>query len=413
MVDDDMALRRRDLGRLALLGLLGIPTLVACGGPGDDAQPTAPEVPAAPRIRGADISFTLQEEARGTRYTGSDTGSDGAQPIETILAAAGVNVARLRLWVDPPDGYSDLNSVLTLARRAHAAGLQILLDLHYSDFWADPTAQATPAAWKGQSLPQLTGTVRSYTADVVGALNDQGTPPSMVQIGNEVTNGMLWPAGQVYFSGGRQDWTNFGALLRAGIQGVQDAPGPDGPARTIVHIQGIDQLESTRYTLDHITGEGVRPDIIGVSYYPFWHGPLSTLAAALNDIAGRYGTDVLVVETSYPWTLSVPQQPELVVDSAADLPEAARFPPTPQGQLDYFTALREVVTAVPDGRGLGFVDWEPGWLPGVDAHPGGAATGAEAAVDSVGNGYANLTLFDGTGAALPALAAFTAEPTVV
>lgn len=407
-----MALRRRDLGRFALLGLLGAPAAAACGSGNDDSDRTTSigqDVAAAPQIRGADISFTVQEEARGTRYTGAE----GAQPIETILAAAGVNVVRLRLWVDPPAGYSDLDSVLVLARRAHAAGQQILLDLHYSDFWADQTAQTIPSAWADQSLQQLTQTVRSYTAEVVGALNNQGTPPGMVQIGNEVTNGMLWPAGQVYFSDGREDWSNFGALLLAGMQGVRDAPGPDGPARTIVHIQRIDHSESTRYTLDHITGLGVRPDIIGVSYYPFWHGPLSTLRSALNDIASRYGTDVLVVETSYPWTLSVRQEPELFVATTGDLPEAARFPPTPQGQLDYFRALRDVVTAVPDGRGLGFIDWEPGWLPGVDAHPGSAASSSTAAVDTVGNGYANLTLFDGDGAALPALAAFTADPIAV
>ena len=139
---------------------------------------------------------------------------------------------------------------------------------------------------------------------MISKLNAQGTPPTIVQIGNEVTNGMLWPTGQVYFSSGREDWSGFATLLKAGVQGVQDAASPSGPATTMLHIQRIDHLESTRYTLDHIFGQGVHMDLIGISYYPFWHGPLGTLQTSLNDMADRYGKDLIVAETSYPWTLN-------------------------------------------------------------------------------------------------------------
>lgn len=383
-------MRRRQFAKLAVLSLVGstaVPSLVAC------TSEDIAEVRVANRWRGADISFTLQEEAIGTQLT--DVTTDGSvAPIERILANHGATAARLRVWVNPPTGYSDEKSLLILAKRANAAGLEIVLDLHYSDFWADQTTQTIPAAWSGQTLQQLTATVREYTRGIVSALNAQGTPPSVVQIGNEVTNGMLWPIGQIYHSSGREDWDGFTTLLKAGAEGVQDAPGPSGAAATMLHIQRIDHLESTRYTLDHIFERGVRLDLIGVSYYPFWHGSLATLQTALDGLADRYDKDLVVAETSYPWTLNSGGETALYVDSADALPEAARFPPTPAGQAGYFRALHQVLAQVPNDRGAGWLAWEPGWLPGVDAHP------------DLGNAYANLTMFDFAGNGLPALSAF-------
>ena len=141
-------------------------------------------------VRGADISFTLQEEAAGTQYRDL-RGRKGS--VERILAGSGGNYVRLRVWTDPPAGYSTLDSALTLAKRAKRAGLKVLLDLHYSDFWADPGKQPTPKAWQGQDLPTLAETVRHYTRHAVAAFARQGTPVDMVQVGNEVTSGMLFP----------------------------------------------------------------------------------------------------------------------------------------------------------------------------------------------------------------------------
>lgn len=381
-------MHRRHFARLALLGIAGFPILTSCGG-------VQPYVPVAPRWRGADISFTLQEEAAGTLLTDDAEGKQ-TSPIEVILARSGATAARLRLWVDPPTGYSDRESLLALARRVHAAGLEILLDLHYSDFWADQTSQTTPVAWQGQPLAQLAETVRQYTAGVLVDLNAQGTPATLVQIGNEVTNGILWPTGQVYSGSGGEEWSGFGTLLKAGLQGVADVPGPLGPPSTMVHIQGIDNLEATRYTLDHIFDQGVETDLIGLSYYPFWHGSLGTLGTALSDLAGRYGKGLVIAETSYPWTLNADGENGLFVDSTGDLPDAARFPPTPAGQTAYFKALKELLSQVPNGLGAGYFAWEPGWLPGVGVKP-----------DEPGDPYANLTMFDYSGVALPALAEFS------
>lgn len=342
-------------------------------------------------IRGADISFTLQEEANN--QTLSDNGQTA--PLETILARHGANYARLRVWVDPPKGTSDLDSALTLARRARAAGLQILLDLHYSDSWADRTAQQTPAAWQGQNPEQLRSTVETYTRDVLAAFARQATPVAIVQIGNETTHGMLWPTGQIYKQTG-EDWAGYAELVKAGIRGAKEAgPGP-GPLIMLHSDTGGDQGASTYY-FDHVQQEGVSFDLIGLTYYPFWNGSLASLQQNLHVLADRYAKDILIAETAYPWTLSGGGGIQSVVTSVDALPDAAAYPPTPQGQAHYFEALNRILREVPNGHGTGYLIWEPGWLPGV---PTDARTG---------NSHSNLTLFDWWGHGLPALDAF--QPT--
>ena len=340
-----------------------------------------------PRIRGGDISFTLQEESAGKSY------KDGGvvRPIEQILAARGANYVRLRVWNAPPSGYSTLSTALTLGRRAAQAGLKILLDLHYSDFWADPGKQPTPAAWAGQNLSTLATTVRNYTRDAVAAFARQGTPVSMVQVGNEITNGMLWPLGQIYRSDG-EHWSEFTTLLKAGIAGARDAGAPS----IMVHIDRGGDNGGSRYFYDHLRTQGVAYDVIGLSYYPFWHGSLATLRANLNDLSGRYGKDLVLAETSYPWTLGNGDGLGNFITSTSQLPDGSRFPATQSGQAAYFEELRNVLAAVPGSRGAGYFDWEPGWLPGVGWSPG------------EGNPNDNLTMFDWSGNALPSLRAFRA-----
>ena len=343
----------------------------------------------APRLRGADLSFTLQLEAAGVRFR--DRGV--VRPVERILAAHGANYVRLRIWLNPPAGYSTEASALALGRRARAAGMRILLDLHYSDFWADPGHQTTPAAWQGQDLPTLAETVRRYTRTVVADFARQGTPVSMVQVGNEVTAGMLWPLGQIYQPDGAH-WTEFTTLLKAGIAGVREGCGRRDPAQVMVHIDRGGDNGGSVWFYDHILAAGVDFDVIGLSYYPFWHGPLSALQANLNDLAPRYGKDLVVVETAYPWTTGNGDQLANFIDSDSQLPDGAAYPATPLGQAGYFGALRQVLGQVPDGRGAGFFAWEPEWIPGVGWEPG------------AGNPNDNLTMFDWQGNALPSVAQF-------
>jgi arabinogalactan endo-1,4-beta-galactosidase len=341
------------------------------------------------RVRGADLSFLLQEEAAGITFT--DHGA--VRPAERILADHGANVVRLRIWVDPPPGYSDEAAALTLARRAHRAGQQILLDLHYSDFWADPGHQTTPAAWQGQDLPTLAGTVRTYTRKVVADFARQGTPVDMVQVGNEVTDGMLWPLGQIYQADG-QHWAQFATLLQAGITGAREGNPRRHRLQVMVHIDRGGDNGGAVYFYDHLAAQGVRFDVIGLSYYPFWHGSLAALQQNLNDLSTRYGKDIVVAETAYPWTLGNGDTLDNFITSDDQLPDGAAYPATPQGQAAYFEALRTVLQDVPGGHGAGFVDWEPEWIPGVGWEPG------------AGNPNDNLTMFDWQGAALPSVRAF-------
>jgi arabinogalactan endo-1,4-beta-galactosidase len=341
-------------------------------------------------VRGADLSFTLQELAAGNHF--SDHGR--VRPVEEILARHGANWSRLRLWVDPPQGYSDLHTTIAMARRAKRAGLKVLLDLHYSDFWADPGHQTTPAAWAGQDLATLAETVRAYTRTTLRQFAEAGVPVDMVQVGNEITAGMLWPVGRLYTDDGAQHWTEFTTLLKAGIRGAREASTRRNPITVMVHIdRGGDNGGSTWF-FDHVLAAGVEFDVIGESYYPFWHGSLDALQANLNDLAVRYGKDIVVVETAYPWTTGNGDDLANSFSDPSTLPDGDRFPPTPAGQAAYFEALRQVLLQVPNGRGAGFMDWEPEWIPGVGWEPG------------AGNPNDNLTMFDWSGEALPSLQAF-------
>ncbi|MDX6362389.1 MAG: arabinogalactan endo,4-beta-galactosidase [Streptomyces sp.] len=381
-----MLLRRR---LLAALPGLAAPAVTGCRAEGQ-LSAVAMKSPIPP-LRGADLSSALRAESAGQTY--QDRGRRA--PVERLLAARGANVVRLRVWVHPSPGDNDLASALVLARRAHRAGLSVLLDLHYSDTWADNAHQVTPAAWADLDTAALAATVRAYTRDTLRAFAAEGVPVDLVQIGNEVTNGMLWPTGRIRDADG-EHWEGFLEVLRAGLQGATE--GTSSPPRTLVHVDkggsgaaGVD----IRAFYDRLAGARIPFDVMALSYYPFWHGSLAALRDDLTDLATRYRKDVLVVETAYPWKLPAAGEkgPFLVTD-ADQLPDGARFPPTPQGQAAFFDALRGVIARVPGGRGLGFLAWEPGWVPGVGWDFEGV------------NPYSNLTMFDWSGTGLPSLSAF-------
>ena len=279
----------------------------------------------APRstIVGHDLSFAVQEAAAGATYT--DRGRT-ALP-EQILAAHGANWVRLRLWVDPPAGYSDLPSVLAMARRAKAAGMRILLDPHYSDFWADPQKQPIPAssapgpAVAGHEGPRL------HARRARRALAPRARRR---RCSSSATRSATASSGRRASSTGSADqWDRLGTLLRAAAAGARDARGPT--PRLVVHYdQGGDNAGS-RWFYDNVVAQHVPFDVIGLSYYPFWHGTLSQLRTNVDDLAQRYQRDVSVVETQYAWTLDNGDQennflwtPDLLVPG---------YPATPGGQL--------------------------------------------------------------------------------
>jgi arabinogalactan endo-1,4-beta-galactosidase len=334
-------------------------------------------------VLGHDISTLQQLESVGKTF--SDSGQ--TLPLERILANHGTTYIRQRLWLNPPAPYNDLSHILTIAKRVKAAGLKFLLDFHYSDFWADPGTQTTPSSWQGQSLSTLATTVQNYTRDVISRLVAQGTPPDMVQTGNEITGGMLWPQGKIYVSGS-ENWSQFATLLKAAIAGVRAT----SSARVMVHIDRGGDNGGSRYFYDHILAQGVSFDVIGLSYYPWWHGSLSALQANLNDLATRYNKDLVIVETAYPWTLANGDSEANIVSTQSQL--VSGYPATPAGQLAYIRKLLSIINLVPNLRGQGIVYWEPAWIPGVGWQPG------------AGDGWDNLTLFDNTGHSLSSIVCY-------
>jgi arabinogalactan endo-1,4-beta-galactosidase len=340
-------------------------------------------------IRGADISFLPQLEEAGVRYRDL---AGRVRPCEDIFARNGATHLRLRVWVDPPEGYSDKRRALALARRAKRAGLKVLLDPHYCDFWADPGKQPIPASWP-TDLEGLKTKIRTYTRDLLRDFARQGTPVDILQVGNEITAGILWPVGKLYLDDGTQQWESFTDLLKAAITGAREAI-PGHPPKLVLHIDRGGKAGDTQWFFDHMVTYEVPYDIMGQSYYAMWHGSLADLAANLNDSVVRYNKPVLLAEVSYPWTMEDGDGRGNIVTADTVLPDADRFPATIAGQAAFYEELRTIVAQVPDGRGLGFMAWEPEWIPGVGWQPG-----AEASND-------NLTQFDFTGRALPSIRAY-------
>jgi arabinogalactan endo-1,4-beta-galactosidase len=340
-------------------------------------------------IRGADLSFLPQLEEAGVRYRDLN---GRIRPCEDIFTRAGATYIRLRVWVNPPAGYSDQARALGLARRAKRAGLKILLDPHYADFWADPGKQPIPAGWP-TDLEGLTVKIRTYTRDQLRAFAAQGTPVDILQVGNEITNGILWPVGQLYLPDGTQQWEAFTDLLKAGTEGALEGCGSHR-LQTMLHIDKGGRMGDTQWFFDNIAKYDVPYDIIGQSYYPMWHGSMAELQANLVDSAGRYGKPILLAEVSYPCTFDDGDGRGNIVGPDAYLPDVDRFPATPQGQAAFYEALRGVLAQVPGGTGLGFMAWEPEWIPGVGWQPGAVASND------------NLTQFDFTGRALPSIRSY-------
>ncbi|WSQ11113.1 arabinogalactan endo-1,4-beta-galactosidase [Streptomyces sp. NBC_01231] len=333
-------------------------------------------------IRGVDISSLPKNEDEGAVYRRAD--GRRQDPVR-ILAEAGVTHARLKVWVDPADGYNNKAHILPLARRLKRAGIGIWVDFHYSDTWADPAHQSKPAAWNDLDVPGLTRAVYDHTADVLGALRRQGTPADLVQIGNELNGGMLWPEGDW------EHWDNLAAFLKAGLRAARDTT---PRIRTILHLANGGDNGLYRWWFDNAVSYGVDFDIIGLSYYPFWHGPVEQAAANMADITARYGKPCVIAETAYPFTLKSEDDVNDIMNDPSQLTEG--FPATPEGQAAWLRAVADLAAAVPGGQGLGYCYWEGLWT----YRPG---SGWDPTDPTSGNAWENLALFDFEDRALPGL----------
>ena len=351
------------------------------------AEPRAPDAEAPHFLVGGDISFLPEIEDHGGTYSDAE----GEKDLLLLLREHGFNSIRLKLWHTPDGPYNTLEQVKKMAARIDAAGMHFLLDIHYSDWWADPGKQIKPAAWEGLPFEVLVDSVYLYSHDVIAALRAQGTVPSMVQVGNEIRTGMLWPAGRV---DGEYDtpaqWDRLVALLEAGRRGILDAAG-DRPPEIMIHFDNGAKNEMCRYFFDRLAERGLEFDAIGLSFYPKWHGTLAELRHNLPDLASRYDKDVYIVETAYPWTMDRQDEGGNIFGTEEDLHEG--YPPTVEGQSAFLRAVRQAVRSVPGDRGRGIYYWSPEWI----------------AVEGVPSAWENAALFDFDGKALPSMEAFTGK----
>ncbi|WP_337098158.1 glycosyl hydrolase 53 family protein [Paenibacillus sp. YIM B09110] len=339
-------------------------------------------------IKGVDISTLQALEDNNIKFYEEGIETD----LLDILKNHGVNYVRLRLWNNPieADGYNDKAHLIEMAQRVKEAGLKLLVDFHYSDFWADPGKQVKPEAWSNLSFEDLQTAVYDYTEEVLNDLAEVDAYPDMVQVGNEINSGMLLPDGAI----GRYD--QLAQLLKAGIQGVRDTT-PDGhETKIMLHLAEGGNNSAFRYFFDKAEENELDYDIIGMSYYPYWHGTFQQLKTNMNDMAATYGKQIVVAETAYPYTL----------DNADDLGNIATEAQTDIAGFEASVANQKLVTEmvlntvanVDGGMGLGAFYWEPAWLAGV-----GWTSGE-------GNGWENQAMFDFEGNALDSLDAFLYTP---
>ncbi len=336
-------------------------------------------------ILGADISSLKKSEDCGGVYAYED-GTE-ADALE-ILRAHGMNHARLRVWVNSPDGYHGPRQLLEMAKRLQQHQIQLLVDFHYTDSWADPGKQPKPAAWAGLNFDGLIQAVYAHTHDICHSLTEQGTPPAMVQIGNEITNGLLWPDGK-----NDQTFDPLAALLKEGQRAVKDCL-PD--TRVMLHVDNGGNNALCRWWFDNILAQGVPFDLIGVSYYPYWHGTFADLQNNVNDLAGRYHKDLLITETAYAFTPEDNDHYENIITVRQECPG---YSFTPEGQAKFLADILAVAHAIPNGRGLGVMWWDATWTAV-------RGNGWDPADPMAGNNWENQALFDFHNRALPAMSLF-------
>jgi len=302
-------------------------------------------------INGVDISTVLSEEESGVVYRDFE---GNPADIFDVLHDAGVNYVRVRVWNNPynagGDGYGagnvDVDRATEIGQRATAAGLRVLVDFHYSDFWADPGKQKAPKAWASYDLAQTTTAVHDFTEDALQQMEDAGVDVGMVQVGNE-TNGAM---------AGVSGIGNLTGLFSAGSAAVREVY-PDA----LVAVHFTNPETSGRYAgyAAALDAANVDYDVFASSYYPYWHGTLANLTSVLSDVATTYDKKVMVAETSYAYTLADGDGTTNSVTSVGDSP----YPVSVQGQATEIRDVMAAVNDVADGAGLGVFYWEPAWIP--------------------------------------------------
>jgi len=316
---------------------------------------------------GADLSFLKQAEDAGKVFKDGTNAMPGLQ----IFHDHGYNWIRLRIFVEPVGQRlpNDLKYTLAMAQAAKKMGYKFLLDFHYANTWADPGKQPTPKQWETMTHAERVEAVMAYTRDTIASFREGGVLPDMVQIGNEVSNGMLWPDGKL-----PENWDHFAAYIAAGIKGVEAGRGKEPRPKIMIHVDLGGNRQRTKAFFDKLNAYDIPYDVIGFSYYPRWQGTLMDLRENLAFTANQYGKDIIVVETGYNWK---------PIPETSDRPQP--FPSTPAGQRDFLDEVTRIVLETPGGHGKGIFWWEPA---------GSRNIGLRSFFDDDGNSLPVLTVFD-------------------
>lgn len=276
--------------------------------------------------KGADISWLTEMEAAGKKfYNASGTEQDCIQLLKTL----GMNSIRLRVWVNPANGWNNTADVIAKALRAKNLGMKIMIDFHYSDSWADPGQQTKPAAWLGQDVNTLSSSVYDHTLTVMNSLKSAGITPDWVQVGNETNDGMLWPDGKASVN-----MANYAKFFKSGHDAVKAA---SPTSKVIVHLSNGFDNSLFRWNLDGLKANGASWDVIGMSLYPStsnWSSLNSQCLANMNDMLSRFGSEIMITEVGMSW----------------DQPAACN---------SFISDLIAKLKSLPGNKGLGVFYWEP------------------------------------------------------
>lgn len=377
-------------------------------------------------VKGMDLSTLTELEKCDAKYY--DGGAE--MDILDIMKKYDVDTIRIRLWNDPWSengesygaGANDFATSLAIAQKVTEAGFGVLLNFHYSDFWADPGKQFKPKAWADYGVAELEQAVYDFTLETMRTFLEEGVNITMVQVGNELSNGLLWPEGKV------PNYDNITTFVNAGIRAVRKADDEyqtrvqAGKAKVLgvrgqklskipvmIHLDNGGNNALYREWFDNFMKRGEDFEIIGLSYYPFWHGTLQMLNDNMNDIAERYGKELIVAEVSMGYTMEDYKRYEQLSDEERKgyatrpaLVEKIEYPMTKQGQYDFMQDFLHRISHIEGGLGRGFFWWEPAWIP---VKGSGWATPASLEYmhdpGPCGNEWANQALFDYDGNTLP------------
>lgn len=329
-------------------------------------------------MKGVDLSMLKQVEDNGGLFY------DNVNPIDPIqeFNSKGINTVRLKIWHNPLLNYNDLESVLEIAERVKNAELDLLLDFHYSDTWADPSNQNKPAAWENLNFETLCDSIEQYSRYVITKLKNQNTLPKYVQIGNETDCGFLWPDGYVCGESNNDiQWNKLRDLFMHAIEGVNTALDFEDSLKIISHVSS-----GGNWFFGNLLEEYIPIDILAISYYPMWHGTLADLNQNINMLATQFGKPVLVVETAYPFTLSWNDNTNNILGLETQLLDG--YEASEEGQ---FSFLYDLISLVHDNDfGYGICYWAPDWI----------------STSQFGSPWENQALFDFDGQLLDAVSVF-------